>query len=97
MSPRPVDVAAVEAAADVADRRRRRRLDSRRAVKGATVEGWSGMPTLDQRAALDFAIEDARKAVAELNRIVTTDIPAAYKTAKKEWARKVKPVGSPQR
>jgi hypothetical protein len=68
------------------------------AVNGqrATIEGWSGMPTLDVRRALDFAIEDARKALGDLDRLVTTDIPAGYKSvAKKEWTRAVKTVKPP--
>jgi hypothetical protein len=30
------------------------------------VEGWSGMPTLDQQKAVNNAIEDGKKAIAEL-------------------------------
>jgi photosystem II stability/assembly factor-like uncharacterized protein len=67
------------------------------AVNGqrAPIEGWSGSPSVDQRRALDYALEDARKATAELDRLVATDIPAAYRAAKKEWGRKVKGVPAP--
>jgi predicted kinase len=61
----------------------------------APIEGWSGLPSVDQRKALDYALDDARKAMAELNKLVATDIPAAYKVAKKEWRRAVKGVAAP--
>ena len=41
------------------------------------------------------AVEDATKATGELNKIVGTDISAAYKAAKKEWAAPVKKVMTP--
>jgi hypothetical protein len=65
------------------------------AVNGqrAPIEGWSGVPTLDQQKSLGFAVEDAQKAVAELNTLVGTEIPAAYQSvAKKEWPRRVKSI-----
>jgi len=68
------------------------------AVNGqrAPIEGWSGLPTSDQLSALGYAVEDAKKAVSELNALVGTEIPAAYqRVAKKEWARKVKAVTMP--
>ena len=61
----------------------------------APIEQWSGMPSVDQQKALGYAIEDATKAVAELNRLAGSDIPAAYKAAKKEWGRSVKTVATP--
>jgi photosystem II stability/assembly factor-like uncharacterized protein len=69
------------------------------AVNGqrAPIEGWSGMPTADQQRALGFAVDDARKAVTELNKLIATDIPAAYRaTANKEWGRKVRAVVVPR-
>jgi hypothetical protein len=64
----------------------------------APIEAWSGLPSVDQRKALGYAIEDAEKAVADLNKLVTTDIPTAYqRVAKKEWSRKVKGVQPPAR
>jgi hypothetical protein len=61
----------------------------------APIEGWSGLPSVDQRKAIDYALDDARKAMADLNKLVATDIPAAYKVAKKEWGRAVKGVAAP--
>jgi photosystem II stability/assembly factor-like uncharacterized protein len=68
------------------------------AVNGqrAPIEGWSGMPTLDQRKSLGFAVDDARKALTTLNRLISTDIPATYKTiGNKSWPRPVKTVPAP--
>jgi hypothetical protein len=58
----------------------------------APIEGWSGVPTVDQRKALGYAIEDSRKAIADLNKLVTADIPSAYAGS---WPRKVNPVKTP--
>jgi hypothetical protein len=68
------------------------------ATNGATrpVEAWSGMPTLDQRRQIDFAVEDAMKAIADLNRVIQAEIPAMYSSvAKKPWPKPVQsvPVG----
>jgi len=60
------------------------------------IEGWSGQPTSDQRKAVGYAIDDARKAINDLNKLVTTDIPAAYGGAN-AWKRKVSPVKLPAR
>jgi photosystem II stability/assembly factor-like uncharacterized protein len=67
------------------------------AVNGerSPIEGWSGPPSVDQQKSLGYAIEDAQKALAELDRLAATDIPAAYKAAKKPWGRAVKPVPAP--
>jgi hypothetical protein len=67
------------------------------AVNGqrAPIESFSAMPSVDLQKALGYALEDAQKAASELNRLVNTDIPAAYKSAKKEWASKVKGVTAP--
>src|SRR5262249_39582777 len=68
------------------------------AVNGnrAPIEGWSGLPTADQLKALGYATEDAQKAIAELNKLVTTDVSAAYKSVTgKDWPRKLKPVAAP--
>jgi len=59
------------------------------------IEGWSGPPSVDQRKALEYALDDARKATAELNRLVSTDIPAAYMAAGKTWSRAVQRVQQP--
>jgi len=60
------------------------------------IEGWSGQPTSDQRKAVGYAIEDARKAINDLNKLVTADVPAAYGGAS-AWKRKVAPVKLPAR
>jgi photosystem II stability/assembly factor-like uncharacterized protein len=52
------------------------------------IEGWSGVPTVDQRTALENAISDGQKEIRELNRLVSTDIPALYRAAGKAWGRK---------
>jgi hypothetical protein len=59
------------------------------------IESWSGLPSADQRKATGYALDDAAKAVAVLNRLLGTDVPAAYATAKKKWAAPVKPVAVP--
>jgi len=45
------------------------------AVNGLSraIEGYSGLPTADQRRQLDWAFEDAAKAVEALNRVLQTD------------------------
>jgi hypothetical protein len=54
------------------------------------IEAFSGSPTVDQRASLGFAMSDAQAALAELDKLVRTDIPAGYRSvARKEWPRKV--------
>src|SRR5262249_1182492 len=60
------------------------------------IEGWSGQPTSDQRKAVGYAIDDARKAITDLNKLISTDIPAAYGGAN-AWKRKVAPVKLPAR
>jgi len=59
------------------------------------IEGWSGTPSVDQRKSLEYALDDARKATTELNRLVSMDIPAAYKAAGKSWSRTVPRVQQP--
>jgi hypothetical protein len=59
------------------------------------IEGWSGPPTLDQRAALGFALTDARAALAGFNRLVGSEIPSAYAASGKSWSRRVAPVAVP--
>jgi hypothetical protein len=60
------------------------------------IENWSGLPTADQLKALGYAIEDAQKAIAELNKLVISDIQSAYKAnTNKDWVRKVKSVSAP--
>ena len=61
------------------------------AVNGqrAPIEGFSGPPSVDQRSALGYALEDATKTAVNLNTLIATEIPAAYKATKKEWTKKV--------
>lgn len=59
------------------------------------VEGWSGLPTVDQQKALGYAIDDGKKAMAELNKLVSTDIPSGFKASGKSWNHKVSPVTIP--
>jgi hypothetical protein len=66
------------------------------AQRGA-IEGWSGVPTVDQQKAVGYGIDDARSGIAELNKLVATDIPAAYRRASKTWSHTVKPVTAPPR
>ena len=63
----------------------------------APIENWSGPPSIDQGRSLGYAVEDAEKAVAELNKLTGADIPAAYKVAAKEWGSAVKRVAVPAR
>ena len=72
-----------------------RALIAMNATRGP-IEAWSGLPSADQRQVLNNATEDAGKALAELNKAVNTDIPAAYQAvAKKPWPRKVNGVPAP--
>jgi hypothetical protein len=64
------------------------------AQRGA-IEGWSGLPTIDQQKAVGYGIDGARAAIAELNKLVSTEVPAAYRSASKTWPRPVKPVAAP--
>ena len=57
----------------------------------APIEGWSGLPSVDERKALGYALDDAGKAVAELRKLADVDIPHAYTAAGKRWTRPGKP------
>ena len=60
------------------------------------IEGWSGQPTSDQRKAVGYAIDDARKAITDLNKLIATEIPAAYGGGNgRRWTRSVAPVRMP--
>lgn len=61
----------------------------------APIEGWSGLPSVDQRRALGFALDDAKQALADFNRLVTAGIPAAYRSAGSAWRDPVKAVAAP--
>ncbi len=57
------------------------------------IEAWSGLPTVDQRKQIDFALEDGNKATTELNRTIG-DIAGMYASAHKTWGKPVKAVES---
>jgi hypothetical protein len=65
------------------------------APRGA-IEGWSGLPTVDERTALDHAIADARSAIGTLNHLVSAEIPAAYRAAGATWSHPVPAVPPPR-
>jgi hypothetical protein len=50
---------------------------------------------VDQRKALDYAVDDARGVFTELSRLVDRDIAAAYRAVNKPWTRPVKAVAPP--
>ncbi|MFI5311563.1 MAG: hypothetical protein ACHQQ3_10040, partial [Gemmatimonadales bacterium] len=57
------------------------------------IEGYSGLPTADQRRQVDWVFDDATNAVAAFNRLVQSEIPAAYSRAGKgDWPRRVQPL-----
>ncbi|MGH7654249.1 MAG: hypothetical protein ACREN6_06250, partial [Gemmatimonadaceae bacterium] len=57
------------------------------------VEAWSGLPTVDQRRQIGYAVEEGNKAVAELNSTIA-EIAAMYSSiAHKSWPKPVKGVG----
>ena len=37
------------------------------------IEGYSGLPTADQRRQLDWAFDDAARAIAAMNTVLQTD------------------------
>jgi len=61
------------------------------------IEGWSGPPTQEQQRVLSGAVADAGAALAAFNRLVSTEIPAAYSAAGKSWSRRVQAVARPSR
>ena len=61
----------------------------------APIEGWSGLPSVDQRTVMTTALSEARAAVAALNALVETQIPAAYAGVKRVWAGRVGRVAVP--
>ena len=63
-----------------------------------TIEGWSGPATADQRRQIDFANEDATKAINELNRMISIESPDLYAAAAKQpWPKPVVPVSPPKK
>jgi photosystem II stability/assembly factor-like uncharacterized protein len=61
------------------------------------IEAYSGLPTDDQRRQIDWAFEDAAKTIADLNRVLQSDAPAAYEDLLKKglWPKKPQPIAVP--
>jgi photosystem II stability/assembly factor-like uncharacterized protein len=54
------------------------------------VEAWSGPATNDQRRQIEYAMEAALKAIADVNRAIQVEIPAMYTSvAKKAWPKPI--------
>jgi photosystem II stability/assembly factor-like uncharacterized protein len=43
-----------------------------------SIEGYSGLPTADQKRQIDWVFEDATSGVAALNHVIDTEAPAVY-------------------
>jgi photosystem II stability/assembly factor-like uncharacterized protein len=78
--------------------------DAERQLNGASqlaraVEGYSGVPTEDQRRGVDWAYEDATAAIKILNRLLETDAPALYTqlTQQQAWPKHLPPIALPAR
>jgi hypothetical protein len=63
------------------------------------IEGYSGLPTTDQRRQIDWAFEDATKTIEELNRMLQTDAPSIYTDLMKQgtWPKRPAPIVVPAR
>jgi photosystem II stability/assembly factor-like uncharacterized protein len=68
-------------------------VDSAIAATGAVirpVESWSGAATIDQRRQIEYALEAAGKAIADVNRAIQVEIPGVYlSVAKKAWPKPI--------
>ena len=65
---------------------------------GSAIDGYSGPPTAAQLRELDWAWEDATKAVTELNRLLREDMAAVYAVlAPSSIWKEVQPVSLPDR
>ena len=66
---------------------------------GRAIEGFSGLPTADQRREIEWTFTDATASVQELNRLLQTDVPALEAELMKQsmWPRRVAPVALPAR
>jgi hypothetical protein len=78
--------------------------DVERQLNGASqlaraIEGYSGVPTEDQRRGVDWAYEDATAAIKTLNRLLETDAPALYTalTQQQAWPKHLPPIAVPAR
>ena len=57
-----------------------------------------GAECLAGRRQVDWAFDDAIKAIADFNRLVGTEIPRLYsQLAKREWPRRVQPLATIRR
>jgi photosystem II stability/assembly factor-like uncharacterized protein len=61
------------------------------------IEGYSGLPTADQKREIDWVFEDATNGVAALNRVIQTDAPSVYSELMKEgtWPARPAPIAAP--
>jgi photosystem II stability/assembly factor-like uncharacterized protein len=73
--------------------------DIERQLTGASqlaraIEGYSGLPTSDQRREVDWAYDDATTAIRSLNQLLEHDAPALYSqlTQQQVWPPRVPPV-----
>ncbi len=61
------------------------------------IEGYSGLPTADQRKQIDWVFEDATRGVGDLNAVIQTEAPAVYAELMKQgsWPARPQPVAAP--
>jgi len=45
------------------------------AALSRAIEGYSGLPTSDQRRQIEWLLDDAARSVGALNRVLHTDMP----------------------
>jgi photosystem II stability/assembly factor-like uncharacterized protein len=63
------------------------------------IEGYSALPTTDQRRELEWAYEDATTAIRALNQLLERDLPALYAQLAQQqlWPPRLPPVPAPAR
>ena len=63
------------------------------------IDGYSGLPTTDQKRQVDWVFEDATRSVAALNTVIQTDAPAVYADLLKQgsWPARPEPIAAPVR
>jgi hypothetical protein len=49
------------------------------------IEGFSGLPTIDQVAQVEIVFQDAGKTVQELNRVIAIELPAVTTSPDSQW------------
>jgi hypothetical protein len=64
-----------------------------------SIEGYSGLPTADQKRQIDWVFEDATSGVTALNRVIETDAPAVQADLIRQgtWPARPQPVPPPVR